>query len=300
MRELVIKNGSAGYFVLELQKRLNLHASAGLTEDGKCGPRTMNAAARALGLKSVAALTRPMLRDLALEILLGLDVSGWNGSIDARKVVAAGASFVIVKASQNDAYTSKKAREQFRQFHEAGMSPMGYHYLDSTLTRDPKGRQIAAVPGMTDPVEDAIREVEHYLEAMAELSWGIHVPAHWGDMESGLNRPGVAADDEYNALHLATWLETLKARSQVMVGTYTGDFAEDAFLLRASEAVKKRIAAFPLWFACYSGDTEPAKLKKLEIWNKVTIWQHDGDGTFPGVAGKVDLNWALKEDLPCF
>ena len=300
----IVKSGSTGRIVAKLQTELNKRRPSGakpLVVDGKCGPLTLDTAAAFLRLNSLTSLDRQTLARIGVRVLFGIDLSGHNeggtkAPVDCAKVAASGVQFVYEKATQGERYFADECARRIAEWQRLGV-PFGlYHFLEPKTARDDKGRPIDAAVGRTDPIKDGHQEAAHFLRYGDQFRPPLPSAA---DLESGLNRPGSAADDEYNGTHALAFLDVVKARQTLLPLVYTGDWSEDAFILRAPLHVRHALAEFGLWLPSYDGiqGAEPKKMSRIDVWDSWTIWQSSPKARIPGIAGDVDCNWALAEDL---
>lgn len=295
----IVKSGSQGKVVFRLQEKLNAKG-AGLTLDGKCGPKTLAAASAQFGYVT-QSLNRTQLAALGVRVLFGIDLSGHNEGgnkkpVDCAKVAASGVEFVYEKATQGERYFADECVRRCSEWRRLNM-PFGlYHFLEPKIARDANGKPIDAAVGVTDPRKDGQQEAAWFLKHRADLSPTLPDAA---DLESGLNRPGSADDDKYNGLHALAFLDAVKIIVQRPPLVYTGLWSEQAFIVRAPIYIRHALGEFGLWLPSYDPipGTEPKKMVDIDTWDSWTIWQFGAKGTVPGVDGPVDCNWALAEDL---
>lgn len=302
-----LRNGSRGKFPRALQDALNARrpiGSAPLTVDGVCGPATLTAASRALGRPAVGPLTREDLARLGVLIRLLSDLSGHNEGggkrlVSVDKMAHAGVWGNWWKLTEGRAYVNREAK---RQADEAGsvMARGGYHFGDPSADRT--GLDVAAL------LDDARIEAEHYLRTRDAVFGGTG-PELFDvlDVERGHGakltrqlaaffKPNKARRAEMTIRWCLHWLETVQRSTGRQPWVYTALWAHDAYLRAASPELRQALAQYPVWLASYNSGTEPARVLPAP-WGEWRAWQFTGSGAIDGVDGRVDLSWALAEDL---
>src|SRR5215510_14289761 len=84
----------------------------------------------------------------------GIDVSYWQSGIDWPKVRATGQRFVLVKASEGDAYTDPTFENNWRSAKTAGLLRGAYCYFHPNIdAKKQADRFIAVVKALNDPAE---------------------------------------------------------------------------------------------------------------------------------------------------
>lgn len=297
--DLTISSGSTGRIVERMQAEL-VRRGEDLAIDGKCGPKTMGAVARALCLPSPRAIGRAELARLGIDVRLGIDLSGHNEGGNKRpvnfdKVKEAGVSFVWLKLTEHQRYRNHEAMRQADECQRLGLLVGGYHFGDPSATRPLDLADLAA---------DAVAEAEHYLQWRGAVIGAPNLPDVL-DLEEAYQANLAAAAwaaiggtsrrrAELCAIWCLTWLEHVERATGQTPMIYTGRWAWNAYIKAAPEALKARLRQYPLWIASYNSGAGPKRTIDGWAWS---VWQFSGSGKVDGVDGKVDLNWALAEDL---
>ncbi len=188
---------------------------------------------------------------------LGCDVSHWQGDVNFDDMRAAGACFVILKASQAN-WTDRRFAENYQAAKQAGLLVGMYHYLDWSMPAAQQARYFAAL------VKDYPPDLEPVI-----------------DFEERKNAPS----RQMAAVALNVFVETIEMLTGKVCMIYTspGYWNEYGNPL---EVWKK----YPLWIAHY-GVAKPTVPKPWDNW---LFWQYTerGNGKQYGVSSKqIDLNW---------
>jgi len=112
----------------------------------------------------------------AANVLEGIDVSQWNGTIDYTAVKASGRSFVVAKATEGIGFTDPTWARNRSAASAAGLAVTGYHFARPDLNPgNPVGEadwfasQLGLTPGMLVPALDL--EVSGGLSTTALINW---------------------------------------------------------------------------------------------------------------------------------
>lgn len=302
-----LRAGARGRTVSRLQERL------GVTADGVLGPQTL----RATGVseryyldgqpvsdqRPARRLLAEDLRPFGLDVRLGVDLSGHNeggrkGLVDFAWLKRAGVSFAWLKLTEATRYQNTEAIRQARAALAVGVLRGGYHFGDPSV--DLRGLSLEAI------YDDARAEAGHYLAAR-HATFGADLPELPDvlDLERGVKqRLGrllavIAASSAARAAATVrwclAWLEHVERATGRRPWVYTARWAYDAYLRRAPAELLQALGAYPLWVASYNGGCYPRRMPAL--WTEAHCHQFSGSGRIAGVDGKVDLNYALLDDL---
>jgi lysozyme len=297
--DLTISSGSTGRIVERMQREL-VRRGEDLTVDGKCGPRTMGAVARALCLPSPRSIGRVELARLGIDVRLGIDLSGHNEGGNKRpvnfdKVKAAGVSFVWLKLTEHESYRNHEAMRQADECQRLGLDLGGYHFGDPSAKRP---LDLGALKA------DAVAEADHYLQWRGAVI-GAPTLSDVLDLEEAYMAALKAA--AWSALGVTSakraelcvrwclaWLEHVERATGRTPMIYTGRWSWQGFLAAAPAELLELLRRFGLWLPSYNKGAGPKRT--IKGWVE-RVWQFSGSGQIDGVDGKVDLNWALAEDL---
>lgn len=208
----------------------------------------------------------------------GIDVSGHNGTINWKKVAAAGCHYAFVKVSEG---TTHKHRSRQRNLDgaRAWNIPVGaYHYALPRTYQQLK-------------MKDARREAENFLSCYGTPQPDDLRPVC--DLESGL----IKTNHNYNAMWVLEWCRVVEAELGCKPILYTARWATVSRLLRADADLLNELAKFDLWWAEYRSEETKAPTKPMEPWNSFAIWQYTGSGKIDGISGRVDINRMRPETL---
>jgi GH25 family lysozyme M1 (1,4-beta-N-acetylmuramidase) len=190
----------------------------------------------------------------ALDVLTGIDISSYQGSVDFSAVRASGHSFVIVKSTEGVGYLSDFHRGQVDGARANGLLVGHYHFA-----RPDRGN-------------DALDEAKYFL-AQTDI------------------RPGelVVLDVEAGGGNISPWV--LRWLNYVWQQTGTRPFVYTGGWFIPGRLLDPALAAFPLWDAQYSGGlTFPSGVGPW-AGHQVVVWQHSSSARVPGIGGNVDENY---------
>ncbi|WP_052675977.1 glycoside hydrolase family 25 protein [Paenibacillus sp. IHBB 10380] len=197
----------------------------------------------------------------------GIDVSHWQGTIDWKKVVASGISFVFIKATQNS--MDKKFIDNVKGAKAAGLLVGAYHYIDDSVTTADKAK--AAAQTFYKAIQNAGGVSVFDLPLIMDYE----------SNKSNLSRAAITAVAKsfLEEIHRLTGVKPLVYTYPSFIGNFTG------------------LSDYPLWIARYNASTAP---DNASGWTRWDFWQYsDGTagGMLPsgsrkvnGIAGQVDLN----------
>jgi GH25 family lysozyme M1 (1,4-beta-N-acetylmuramidase) len=187
---------------------------------------------------------------------LGLDVSGYQGSVNWSAVAGNGAKFAYVKATESTSYQNPGFSQQYSGSYNAGIIRGSYHF---------------ATPNTTSGAAQADYFVAHgggwskdgkTLPGMLDIEYNPYGAECYGLSHSSMVSWILSFSNEYHA-KTTRWptIYTTNDWWTTCTGN-TGDFS----------------STNPLMLACYcsSAGTMPFK------WTFQTIWQYSDSGTFPG------------------
>ena len=186
-------------------------------------------------------------------MLLGIDVSDFQGQIDWRAVAKSGVSFGFVKATEGATFVSSTFAANWSGMKAAGVIRGAYHFFR--------------------PARDPIAQANSFLRT-AKISIGdlppvLDVEANDGLSPSELNR------------RISQWLNVVESATKRQAIIYTSlNFWRES--LNNSDAFR----GHPLWIAQYGVD----RPELPGNWSQWLFWQFSDSGRILGVAGDVDLN----------
>ncbi len=188
-------------------------------------------------------------------MILGSDISKWQGSVDFRRMAERGIWFVFIKATEG-MYTDEKFSENWRYSH--GFLLRGaYHFYR--------------------PEADPREQAQHFFEA-------VKTAGDLGELPPVLDYERI--DDWSRVYECLVEMEKLFGRKPIFY-TSAGVMSGGAAQYGTPPAA---LAEYPLWVAHYDVD-EPTVPAPWENW---TFWQYTDKGSGPeyGVeSGRIDLNW---------
>ena len=196
----------------------------------------------------------------------GIDVSSYQGTIDWKKVKAAGVQFAILKVIRKDMNPDTQFEANWSGCEVAGMTIQGvYNYSYATT------------------VEKAKTDAKKVVSILGKYRH----PMVWLDVEDSVQK------------NLGQKLiDIIKAYGEVIrsagmeFGVYTGKSFYESYIKKYQEQVKD----IPFWIARYPTDkvmevsSNPATNYKPAVHPIMYGWQYSSKGKVDGVSGNVDMN----------
>lgn len=196
---------------------------------------------------------------------LGIDVSFWQGNVDFKKARKAGASFALIKASQNVWYDNK-FKQNWANARDAKVLRGAYHFFDM---RD----------GSKSPKEQA-----RYFASLLKDDMGELRPVM--DFETpGVNGYPPLPDHDTSVRHVVDFMNAFYKETNLYPMLYTNL----AGISRLSP-LSRFLSAKELWIAWYY---TKSRTPKIGTWPRWRIWQYKvtGNGLAFGSESKgLDMN----------
>ena len=191
--------------------------------------------------------------------ILGIDVSHWQGSINFKKVKAAGYEFVIIKAggSDNGYYTDKKFATYYKDAKAAGLHVGAYYFAGKKFLGAAEGKKCA----------------QHFLQILGTMDFDYPV---FVDIETTPTTK--KADATAAAIAFCETMENAKW----WCGIYAADIA--GFKNRL---IMDKLTAYSFWLADY---TDPVK-----YCTGYQMRQYSSKGKINGISCYVDLDFSLVD-----
>ena len=202
-------------------------------------------------------------------MIIGIDVSHFNGDIPWDKVKAAGESFAWAKATQGSGgHDERWTAGRHKAAVAAGIAFGGYHFADFGQ----------------DPVANA----RNFASAIGSLQPGDLMPMV--DVEdSGLPKGITIAQVNSWLVSFATEFNK-HIQTPMVIYCGTGNFAG-----RVGGMSKDVVSFFPhLWLYRYTNASDPGD---TGLWPSWDIWQHSSGGHINGVSGNFDEDEIKKQDV---
>ncbi|GDY32137.1 lysozyme [Gandjariella thermophila] len=186
----------------------------------------------------------------------GLDVSSHQGNVDWAAVVAKGAAFAYVKATEGTTYRNPFFAQQYNGSYQAGLIRGAYHF---------------ALPNVSDGVAQANFFVDH----------------GGGWSPDGRTLPP-ALDIEYNPYgpicyglsqrDMVGWIRAFSDQVHARTGRWPTIYTSTRWWSACTGNLGDFSDTNPLWLARYAADPGPMPFD----WDFHTFWQYDDAGAFPG------------------
>jgi lysozyme len=205
-----------------------------------------------------------------LPLLKGIDISSYNGSVDFKKLQAAGYGFVIAKSSEGaDWKDGTFTKERVKEIRAAGMRVGAYHFLR------PK-------PGRSGKVEGAF-----FINTAYAAGYGKP-----GDLRPVIDFEATQLGRPQTLRYLVECINEVKRLTGKAPIIYTGGpfWNENTGECRDNFGCQ-------LWLAAYVKDPQQY-LPAAWATTGWAIWQHTDTGSVPGVrSASVDQNIAKRLPL---
>jgi GH25 family lysozyme M1 (1,4-beta-N-acetylmuramidase) len=261
------------------QEVTRLQSEVGATADGDYGPKTEKAVKEHQednGLLIDGIAGPQTLDSLGIKVLPGIDLSSHNGTVDFKKVAAAGVEYAWIKVTEGTTHQNPGFQKKFDDARKEGIMVGAYHFGRSdTSPNDPK---------------DWEREATNFLLQLekAGLECGDLIPVL--DVENGMK-----TDDNHNCEWCLKWLEKVGNETNTRPAIYSARWAWQLYIMKADRGLQDQLATYPLWLASYNEGIEPKR--KTKLWNQWDVWQYTGSGAVSGVKGRCDINWMAGGQL---
>lgn len=190
---------------------------------------------------------------------LGIDVSHHNGTLDWKKIRAAGVMFAFIKATEGITFKDKRFLENVKGAQAAGILVGAYHYFK--------------------PAFSGLAQADHFLSVTSAVKLDLPGVFDWEDKS---NTPAA-----FQIAKAKDWLNVVELKTKKLPIIYTGPYFFRDII--GSPAFAKK---YPLWIAHY-GTTTP---KIPAPWGNCLLHQYTETGKLTGVSGQFDLN-VLNGDL---
>ena len=192
------------------------------------------------------------------EIYEGIDVSGWQGSINYSEVKDSGVDIVYMKASEGSNYVDSHFDQNYTNAKANGLNVGFYHYLTATN------------------IEDAIKEANFFVATISGKTPDCKLAM---DFEA-FNNLNI---EEINQIGI-TFMKTVEKLSGKQMIIYS-----DAY--NANNVFEGELENYPLWVAEYEVEEPEVYVK----WNTWEGWQYEDDGEINGINGYVDRDKFTKQ-----
>lgn len=193
-------------------------------------------------------------------MVLGIDVSHFNGNIDWQALGQAGLIFAIIKAGGSEGgkrYKESTFEKNYALAHENGIQ-LGCYYVN--------GKQCHTA-------QEGIADAEHFKTLIAGKHFEYPVYMDF-EVPTRLTKKG-------NTDAAIAFCQTMEKAGKY-VGIYASDISGFKYRLDIN-----RLTAFDKWVARYG--SAPSYVKSYGMW------QWTSSGVVVGIKGRVDMNAAYKD-----
>ena len=271
-----LKKDDEGQEVKRLQSKLPTVA------DGHFGSKTEKAVREYQdhnGLTVDGLAGKKTLSRLGINVTAATDLSSWNGTVDFKKMMAAGVSHGWIKLTEGTTHQNPGREKKFEDARRLGFTVGAYHFGRSdTYAGDPR---------------DWEKEANNFLIQLEKVG------CHSGDLVPVLDvEAGMKTDDNHNVDWSLNWLEYVGRETNSTPMVYTARWAWQLFLMKADKAQLDKLLEYPVWYAAYlRGKRLIGPEDKLRGWKEWDVWQYTGHGSLDGIKGRCYLNWIAGEQL---
>jgi lysozyme len=187
----------------------------------------------------------------------GIDVSGWQGTVDWQAVQRSGRQFAFAKATEGATFVDSTFVANRLGMAGAGLALRGFYHF--------------ARPDRNGPAAEAA----HFLSTVGPLGPGEVAVL---DLEVGSGLPGIG-----------DWAAEWLGRVHQATGRMPILYSYQSYLY---EIPTSRLTQYPLWVAWWGDDNGvvPATPPRTDRWATWTWWQYTSKARVPGVSTPVDDN----------
>lgn len=186
------------------------------------------------------------------QLITGMDVSLYQGTIDYAQVKQAGIQAVYIRAGQGPRYTDPYFAINYQRAKDAGLWVGMYHYV--TATNETQAREQA---------RHFAQIIDGYPPDMRPA-----IDLEYTTNPGVINRVALAFYDEFTGL--TGYDMVLYSNAWMAANSWSREVAD----------------TMPLWVANYDV-SQPGSNDKWDYW---VGWQYTSSGSIPGISGNVDLD----------
>jgi lysozyme len=221
-------------------------------------------------------------------MILGIDVSRWQASVDWETLKKNGVEFAVIKATQGNYLVDAKMKTHVEGAQKAGLIVGLYHWCDPLVKADLQAKYFL----------DNTRGIDYrFVSADVEQQWG-----DWKEWSQGrvskILSPDVISNNARDVL--AYWGSKISVKQII--------YTRASFINSYAKPALKWIKEYPLWLAHY-----PYKAGNVRTtWQELTttykpsiagpnlptgctnwaFWQFSGDKfILPGIESTLDVNY---------
>lgn len=198
-------------------------------------------------------------------MVLGVDVSTYNGVIDWAKVKAAGYNFAILKIIRKDGHKDNSFERNWSGCNAADVEIKGvYNYSYATNT------------------EKAKKDAQAVINALKGRKTTV-----WLDVEDNCQK-----NLGYGLISIIRTYQAEIERAGLKFGLYTGLSFFNSFVKKYADGID-----FPLWIARYGNNDGTRNMKYQPQIDGLVGWQYTSKGKVNGIQGNVDLNVFYTQEV---
>jgi lysozyme len=215
--------------------------------------------------ESVAATSEAVTVCAQGNVIEGVDVSHWDGTIDWGQVHSAGIAFAIAKATEADGYVDPTFDTNRQNAEAAGVAFGAYHFFRANV----------------DPTTQA----NHFLDTIGSVEPGEISPTL--DLETTDGEGGSTI-----AQRAVTFMQVVQAQTGRVPMVYTSPS-----FFNSTIGAPDSFAPFLLWIANWQVSCPDVP----SVWSDWTAWQYTDSGSVSGISTAVDRDQfdGTVDELQC-
>lgn len=194
--------------------------------------------------------------------ICGIDISTFQRSPDFEKVKGAGVKFVMARAGFGEGTVDNQFQRNASECNRCGI-PLGVYWFSYALNPDQARLE----------AQKCIQTIKNY-----RIEYPVCYDFEY-DSERYAKQCGVTMTRELMTSMADAFLHEIERGGYYAMLYANGDFCKNKFAM-------ERLARYDLWYADYNPVCHNCK---------AGIWQYSSNGCIDGIAGKVDLDYALQD-----
>jgi GH25 family lysozyme M1 (1,4-beta-N-acetylmuramidase) len=203
------------------------------------------------------------------QVLYGIDVSHYQGTIDWTSAHNAGATFAFAKATEGVDFVDSNFAQNMIGAKAAGVIIGPYHFARPDSSN-------------TDP-NDAANEANDFVDAILPYYQGPNLTLR---PVIDLERLAGVGNASQEKVFLSRWIRNFAAVVHNRLGFDPMIYTSSTL---ANNYLEVDIAQYPLWLAYWNNLSSLPPTSASGIWNgQWTFWQATSTATVPGISGNVD------------
>jgi GH25 family lysozyme M1 (1,4-beta-N-acetylmuramidase) len=209
----------------------------------------------------------------------GLDVSGWQTTIDWNQVWANGARFAYVKATEGVSHTSSRFSAQYTESYGVGMIRGAYHFAIPNISDGPTQAAYFVRNG------GAWRSDGRTLPPLLDIEYDPYTSSDGTNICYGLSQP-----------QMVQWISDFSSSVQNLTGIAPAIYTTTGWWTQCTGG-STLFSANPLFIARYPSSISVGPGTLPASWTRYAMWQYADSGTFPGDQDIFNGDWPALQSL---